>query len=151
MAKVCVICEKEVRPGEKAFIIKDDAVIKSIRRFKQALGIAKNNTLMVHETCLEQYSLKRKQFERRMLFAIIFAVVVVVGLNILQVMAGIFSLNILLFSIVLSLFPLILVLLTTYCPEIEKEKEQKNNKEVGKKEKKKIQEKKKKNEKKGDK
>ncbi len=133
MAKVCVICEKEVNAGERAFLVKEDAVIKVIRRLKQALKIAKNNTLMVHEACLEQYTLRRKQFERRMLFVIIFAVVTIVGLNLLQLMAGIFSLNILLFSIILPLFPLVLVLITTYCPEIDKKEKQEDEKKVKKK------------------
>ncbi len=136
MGKVCIVCEEDVKKNEKAYMVKDDVVIHTIRRLKQAIGIAKNNQLMVHEKCLSKYEEKRKTFEHRLLFAIIFAVLAVVGLNALQILTGMFSIRVFIFSFLLAAFPIILVGLTSYCPQIERRNEKERTRKERKGEKK---------------
>lgn len=61
MASVCVECGGE----KKGYMVREDAVIRGIRRVKKMLGIAKNNILVVCAECAAVRKEKRERFEKR--------------------------------------------------------------------------------------
>ncbi|MEM4633566.1 MAG: hypothetical protein QW275_00235 [Candidatus Anstonellaceae archaeon] len=89
MAKVCIICEKETSGGMH---VEDDFVIVSIRKIKNALGVAKNNQLMVCDACAEAYKKKRESYERNLVIHTIIAVVVLMAFVLLPLFTIGFSL-----------------------------------------------------------
>ncbi len=117
--RVCIVCEKEVKDND--FVrVKDDVIITTIRKVKTLLRIVKNNELVVHQECEQEARKRRTQFERRLLFSVLFSAFIVVSLNVLPLLAGKFSLNVLLTSLVLAVFPPIIVILTSYFPALER-------------------------------
>jgi len=64
MAEVCIVCAKE----KHGFAVEDDIVIVAIRRIKQFLGNAKNNTLVVCEDDLTKAKEKRARFEKHFMW-----------------------------------------------------------------------------------
>jgi len=56
----CIVCEAD----KGGFPITDDAVIASIRAVKKKLNMAKGNTLVVCNSCVEPYKKKRSDFEK---------------------------------------------------------------------------------------
>ena len=75
MAKVCVICQKEIKKGTP---IKEDKIIGTIREIKRKLGVAKNNELYVCENDGEVHAKRRKSFEGSMMLASVFAGIIIV-------------------------------------------------------------------------
>lgn len=137
MAKVCIMCEKE--PGGKAYAVKDDAIVSTIRTVKRKLGIAKNNELYVCEACLPVYKEKRKKFEKNLVFYAALAVVVFVLINGLQIFYGRFSFFTFFSSFVLALLIVGLAVINYATPplaeaavfekkEVKKEEEKKSTK-----------------------
>ena len=117
--RVCIVCEKEVKDND--FVrVKDDVIITTIRKVKTLLRIVKNNELVVHQECEQEARKRRTQFERRLLFSVLFSAFIVVSFNVLPLLAGKFSLNVLLSSLVLAVFPPIIVILTSYFPALER-------------------------------
>ncbi|HIH18349.1 TPA: hypothetical protein HA225_00040 [Candidatus Micrarchaeota archaeon] len=74
MAKVCIVCEKET-VGRR---VEDDMVIRTIRRIKQSVGAAKNNELVVCESCLEAHKKKREKFEKNLVMHVVVAAIVLI-------------------------------------------------------------------------
>ncbi len=74
--KVCIYTQKDVT-GKKAIPVKEDRVIRSIRFVKRIFGVAQNNELYVSEEHLDEHRKRRKSFEQSMLFASVFAGIVV--------------------------------------------------------------------------
>ena len=64
MDKVCIICHKETKKG---IPIKEDFVIKSIRKVKRALRISTGNTLIVCEEHVGDAKKRREKFEKSLL------------------------------------------------------------------------------------
>lgn len=75
--KVCISCQTDVS-SKTAYPIKEDRIIKVIRGVKKALGIAQMNELYVCKDCLPKHNERRKSFEKSMLFASVFAGLVLV-------------------------------------------------------------------------
>ncbi len=74
MAKVCIVCEKE----KGGYPVEDDIVLRSIRRIKQSLRIAKNNELVVCEECLPEQQKKRQKFEKNLVMHVVIAAIVLI-------------------------------------------------------------------------
>jgi|YelNatPaOPRAMG01_1025707.scaffolds.fasta_scaffold00721_43 uncharacterized membrane protein (DUF485 family) len=122
MAKVCIICGKEIE-GKGAYRVKDDIVIDSLRKIKRKLGVAKNNELFVCHEDYEKYKEKRKQFERNFTFASALAAVILLLLIIVPIFFGSLpSISGIFFGIVVGVF-LILMALISYLPAVEEEME----------------------------
>lgn len=64
--RVCFVCQKEQKPGQGT-PVKDDIVIRAIRRIKKAFGISTGNVLVVCNNCLEESKKRRQKFERSLL------------------------------------------------------------------------------------
>ncbi|MCX8163296.1 MAG: hypothetical protein N3D10_01945 [Candidatus Micrarchaeota archaeon] len=73
MAKICIVCEKEIVEGYK---IKESFVLDIIRKIKNKLKILKNNELFVCPNCLEEYKKRRKKFNNSLLINSIIAVLI---------------------------------------------------------------------------
>lgn len=116
MARICIICEKE--PQRKAYAVKDDAIISTIRKVKKALGVARNNELFVDEDCLPVYKEKRKKFERNFVFYAAGAVIVFALINGLQLFYGHFSILTFISSLVLALLIVLLSMLNYATPPL---------------------------------
>lgn len=119
MAKVCIICGKEIKKIEGASKVKEDVVIESLRKIKKRFGIAKNNELFVCEEDYEKYREKRKQFERNFTFASALAAAILFLLIIVPIFFGSLpSLGSIFFGLVVGIF-LILMALISYLPAVE--------------------------------
>lgn len=114
MAKVCIFCYKE----KDGAAVKDDFVISSIRKVKRAIGIAKNNTLVVCSDCTETYTEKRTKYERDLVMH-----AVVGGLVLLLfVFLPIFTTGFSIVSILLGLLLFLLIMalsVFSHCPKVE--------------------------------
>ena len=77
--KVCVSCQKDVE-GKSASRIREDRIIRGIRKVKRILGVAQNNELFVCSDCLSTHMERRKSFEKSMLFASVFAGLILIVL-----------------------------------------------------------------------
>ncbi len=77
--KVCISCQADAS-SKTAYPIKEDRIIRVIRGVKKALGIAQMNELYVCKDCLPKHNERRKSFEKSMLFASVFAGLVLVVL-----------------------------------------------------------------------
>lgn len=66
--KVCIACQADVS-GKKAVRVKEDRIIKAIRKVKKAFKIAQMNELYVCEKDIPQHLERRRSFEKSLLFA----------------------------------------------------------------------------------
>ena len=114
MAKVCIICLKEVAFG---YPVEDDVVIRAIRAAKRRLNIAKNNELAVCEGCLEAYRQKRKKYERDLAIHVVIAAVVLLVFAILPIATTGFSPWSILLGFALALL-LIALSVFSHCPRV---------------------------------
>lgn len=89
MAKVCIVCSKEVAGGYK---VEDDFVIRAIRKLKRYLGVARNNELYVCEGCVEEYRKKRSKYERELVTHAVLASIVLIVMVVLPIFTSGFSL-----------------------------------------------------------
>ena len=82
--KVCVVDAKEIKRNEKCYEVKEDAIIRAIRKakqlfndavkiFKKDFNIMKNYKLCVCKKHVVEYAEKRKRFERSMILYASFA------------------------------------------------------------------------------
>lgn len=120
MAKVCIICNKELSSG-KAYRVKEDIIIRTIRKIKNALKIAYNNELFVCENDVKIHDEKRKKFERMLVLYIAFALIVVVLLIAIPLLAGTITIPGIFFSLLLGVILLIVPIIFTYAPARESE------------------------------
>lgn len=141
MAKVCIICTEEVPSGSP---VADDAVIRAIRGVKQALGIAKNNELVVCGNDLEAHRKKRQKYERNLALYIVLAGLVLVLLVFVPIFTTGFSASALLIGLLLASLLVVLPVITSHTPALAgaafaakgRKAEQKEKKAAGKKAKK---------------
>jgi len=113
MATICIICYNE-KEGKD---IEDDVVILAIRKAKNAIGIAKNNRLVVCPGCMEVYKQKRGKYERDLVIHAIIGGLVLLLFVLLPIFTTGFSITSLLLG--LLLFALIMALsIFSHCPKI---------------------------------
>ena len=115
MAKVCIICGKEVTKGHA---VADDMVICSIRRAKQAFNIAKNNELMVCESDLAVYKKKRQGYERNLAIYMVVAGIVLVLLVLLPIFTTGFSLYAVAVGVLFAAVLVIMPVITSHTPAL---------------------------------
>ncbi|MEM4348626.1 MAG: hypothetical protein QXN37_03595 [Candidatus Anstonellaceae archaeon] len=114
MAKVCIMCEKET----DGFLVLDDYVIRFIRAVKNAFGIAKNNTLVVCSSCLEEYKKKRARYEKDLAIHAVIGGFVLLVMTFLPIFTSGFSITAVFFG--LLLFGMIMALsVFSHCPKID--------------------------------
>lgn len=115
---MCVITRKEVPEG-KGTPIREDAVIRTIRKIKARLGILQNNVLVVSDEALEEYKKKRSNFEKMaVVYATIAAVIVVVLIFGPLLVGGQFNIVNVLFALIFGAMVMALSLLS-YVPALQ--------------------------------
>ena len=119
--KVCIICNKDVT-GKRAVRVKDDFVIRTIRRVKQILGVAKNNELYVCEDDFEEYKKRRSSFEKSIMIFGAMAGLLIFGVVLLMIITGRFSISSIVSLLVLGILLLIFTLVFRFTPAVESEK-----------------------------
>lgn len=87
MVEVCIMCHNE-RSGEQ---VADTVVIRAIRRVKERLNMATNNSLVVCSDCLEAHARRLKSYERKMLLHAALAVILVILVIFVPLLAGAFN------------------------------------------------------------
>ncbi len=75
--KVCISCQENVE-GKNATKIKEDKVIRTIRKIKKLFNIAQMNELYVCEKDIAEHTKKRHSFEKSMLFVSVFAGIILI-------------------------------------------------------------------------
>jgi hypothetical protein len=122
MARLCIVSREEVPKG-KGTPIKEDAIIRSIRKVKAKLGILQNNELVVSDEKLEEYKKKRSKFEKMAVIhttvAAVFVILLVVGP---LLMGAAFNIVSIFFALVLGVMIVALALLG-YVPALESDDE----------------------------
>lgn len=88
--KVCIVCQKDVE-GRKAVRVKEDRIIQTIRKVKQALKIAQNNELYVCEEDIKTHQERRRGYERNVLLAAVLAGIIIVLLIFTLIVSGKFN------------------------------------------------------------
>lgn len=119
--RVCIICHKEVG-GKKAVKVREDNVIRGIRRIKKVLRIAKNNELYVCEDCLEEHTSRRRSFEKSMLFFGIIAALVILVFGGLLLISGRFDIGSFVSLLILGALLLSFSIIFKFVPAIESTK-----------------------------
>lgn len=119
LGEVCLICEK----NKKGSRLKEGFIIKTIRKIKNKLGISKGNTLVICDSCTNEYIKRRQGFEKTILIWSIIGGILSLLLIIPSILVGnIFDiLRSILLSIVLVGVLLLLVGLIRYIPKLEKD------------------------------
>ena len=115
MAKVCIICSQEVKQGHA---VADDAVIRSIRRAKQLLHIAKNNELVVCDKDLEAHRKKRQGYERNLAVYMVIAGIVLVLLVFLPIFTTGFSAYAVLVGVLFAALLVVMPVITSHTPAL---------------------------------
>lgn len=115
--KICVSCEMEVE-GKKAFPIREDRIIKIVRTIKKAVGIAKMNELYVCEACQDKHTVRRKAFEKSMLFASVLAGLIVVVVLVMLLLSGKLDVWAVVSAFIIGVFILVLPIFK-YAPALE--------------------------------
>lgn len=115
MAKVCIICEKEVASGA---LVEDDVVIRSIRRIKQSLRVAKNNELYVCAADMGAYAKKRQSYERKLALYFVIGGVVFLLLAVLPLFTFGFSLYSAFLGAAIGAFIVLLPVVTSHTPKL---------------------------------
>jgi hypothetical protein len=116
MARVCIICGNEVKSGAA---VADDLVIRSIRRAKQALHMARNNELVVCGPDLEAHRKKRQGYERNLAIYIVIAGIVLVFLVVVPIFTTGFSPYSFLLGLLLASLLIVLPVVTSHTPALE--------------------------------
>ena len=88
--KVCVSCQADVG-SNRAVPVKWDRLLKGILALKQALRIAQNNELFVCEQCMQKHLERRRSFEKSMLFASVFAGLLLIVIIMAPLLSGSFE------------------------------------------------------------
>ncbi|MCP4646299.1 MAG: hypothetical protein GY852_01005 [bacterium] len=124
MARMCIVSRKEVPKGEGT-PVKEDAIIRNIRKIKGKLGILQNNELVVSDEKLEEYAKKRSKFEKMAVIHTTIAAVLVLLLTIGPLLLGAqFNLISVFFALVLGAMIVALALLG-YVPALDTGEEEK--------------------------
>ena len=114
---VCIVDGKEIKRGYK---VKDDFVIRAIRKLKKRFGMLRNNRLYVCEEHLEEYKKKRRNYERMAMIVLGLIGLLFAGAIILPLFSGGFAWESLIPFTIISVL-MVLLLLTMHVPAIEEE------------------------------
>jgi hypothetical protein len=115
--RICIYTQKSV-DGQLAVPVRDDRVIKTIRAVKKFFGIAQMNKLYVSVPHLEEHKKRRRGFEKSLLFASVFAGLIIVVVLFSLVLSGRFDLWAIASAFIISGFVLALPLFK-YSPAVE--------------------------------
>jgi len=108
---VCIVCKGE-KKGDR---VEDDIYIETMRKIKNRLNIATNNTLVVCNDCTQKAEEKRRRFERTlMIWGILSALILVMFILMSPTLLSIFL------SLVAIAFFMLVAFLTSYFPKVEK-------------------------------
>jgi hypothetical protein len=116
--KICIVCQKDME-GKPTAAVKDDAIIRAIRRVKQSLNMAQNNELCVCEADVPAHEKRRREFERSLVLFGVLAAVVVILLVATLVMSGRFDIVAFLSALLIGLFILLFAIVFKYAPALE--------------------------------
>jgi len=119
MARKCIVCQKEVSVGGGAVRVQEDLMIRSIRRAKETLRIAKGNELYVCAADLKVHADKRKAYEKNvMIYAVVggAAFLVLAGLPLIS---GRFNLGFIAGAMFLSALIVLVPVFFKYVPAAE--------------------------------
>jgi len=103
---ICLICKKEKR----GVPIKDDIIIKSIRKIKRGLHIEKGNQIVICNECAGEYLERRKSYEKSLTTSTIITIVLFVSFLFLSILAGNLTIISLIKTIGLTIFVGILLI-----------------------------------------
>lgn len=120
--KKCVVCQKDILSG-RAAKVKEDRIIRGLRKIKQMLNIARNFDLYVCEGDFQKNNERRKQYEKNVILYTIIAVIVFVVLVGLPLLGGRFNFVLLLSSALLSAVIVLFAFLFKYVPATESQME----------------------------
>ncbi len=115
--RICIYTQESV-VGIKAARIKEDRIIRSIRTIKKIFGIAQMNELYVSEEHIAEHKKRRKSFEKSMLFASVFAGLILLIVLVSPFFSGRFDLWAVISAFIIALFILALPLFK-YSPALE--------------------------------
>jgi energy-converting hydrogenase Eha subunit A len=115
--RICIYTQKSVE-GQLAVPVRDDRVIRTIRAVKKFFGIAQMNELYVSVPHLEEHKKRRRSFEKSLLFASVFAGLVIVVVLFSLVFSGRFDLWAIVSAFIIAGFVLALPLFK-YSPALE--------------------------------
>jgi len=108
---ICVVCKQE----KKGDTVEDDIYLETMRKIKNKLNIAANNTLVVCKDCLPKAAEKRQRFERTItVWGILMALLFVMFILMSPTLMSIFL------SLIAILFFMFIAFLTSYFPKVEK-------------------------------
>jgi len=108
---ICVVCKQE-KKGDR---VEDDIYLETVRKIKNALRVATNNTLVVCKDCIPKAEEKRRRFERTvMTWGILAALLFVMFMLMFPTLLSIFL------SLVAIAFFMLIAFLTSYFPKVEK-------------------------------
>ncbi len=117
--RVCVSCEKEIPKG--GFPVKDDKIIQVIRSIKRKLNIAKDNELVVCDSCKVKHATRRSQYERSLPIWIGVAVLCFLGLTVLPLLSGSLSISSIIIGILFAGLLLFFAVVLRYVPAMKGE------------------------------
>ncbi len=117
-AKKCIICQQDVVTSKSAKV-KDDFVIRAIRKIKSTLRISQGNELYVCEKDLITHREKRKKFERSVVIWSTIALLLAVIIVGLPLLTGRLTVEIFASAIAIGVLMVALVTLFEYTPAVE--------------------------------
>lgn len=115
--KICIYTQKSVE-GQLAVPVRDDRVIRTIRSVKKFFGIAQMNELYVSVPHIEEHRKRRRAFEKSLLFASVFAGLIIVVVIFSLVLSGRFDVWAIASAFIIAGFVLALPLFK-YSPALE--------------------------------
>ncbi|MCX6775790.1 MAG: hypothetical protein NT130_03015 [Candidatus Micrarchaeota archaeon] len=112
---ICIVCKGE-KKGER---VEDDIYIETMRKIKNRLHIAANNTLVVCNDCMQKAEEKRRRFERTLmtwgiLATLIFVMLILISHSLMSLFLAIIV------SIIVALVFMSIAFLSSYFPKVEK-------------------------------
>lgn len=116
--RVCIVCQEDIS-GKKAYKVKEDKIIGTIRSFKRLFRIAANNELYVCEDHYKEHLAKRKSFERSIIFFGVLSAAIVILLIGTIILSGRFDIFAILSAIVIGFFVLLFSIVFKYTPALE--------------------------------
>ncbi|MDO8553642.1 MAG: hypothetical protein Q7S22_02450 [Candidatus Micrarchaeota archaeon] len=116
--KKCIVCQKDIVSG-KAAKVREDRIIRGLRKIKQMFNIARNFELYVCEEDFQKNTDKRKQYEKNVIVYTILAVCLFLVLVGLPLLGGKFNILLLLSCALLSILVVLFALLFKYVPATE--------------------------------
>jgi len=112
---ICIVCKGE----KKGNRVEDDMYIETMRKIKNRLHIATNNTLVVCNDCMQKAEEKRRRFERTLMIwgilaTLFFVMLILISHNLMSLLLAVIV------SIIVALVFMSIAFLTSYFPKVEK-------------------------------